>query len=360
MPQEQAGGPAEGALRARLAALEAENARLGRELQTARRDAARFRAMLASAADYAIFTTDPAGRVTSWNAGAENLLRWSEAEALGLDSRLLFTPEDRAAGIPEAEMALAAAEGRAGNERWHARKDGSRFWGSGLLVPLRDGSEQGFLKVMRDRTARREGDERQTLLLRELAHRVKNSLAMVLSMARQTGGRAADLTGFLEDFEGRIRALAAAHDLLSENGWLSVSLAALVRAALASHDDGRITVGVADQPLKPAAAQSLVMVMHELATNATKHGALAAGAGTVSLEARPEGDELVLAWREAGGRAVVPPRGRGFGTTLLEQVVAFQHQGRIGFDWRPEGLACTIRLPLAEVTARTGIPGEGG
>ena len=103
---------------------------------------------------------DPDRRVTGWNKGAENLLGWSEAEALGMDGRLTFTPEDRELGEPEAEMARAAAEGRAGNERWHRRKDGGRFWGSGLLVPLR-GGERGFLKVMRDRTARREGDERQ-------------------------------------------------------------------------------------------------------------------------------------------------------------------------------------------------------
>jgi PAS domain S-box-containing protein len=149
----------------RLAELEEENARLRRELEAARNDAARFRAVLESAADYAILTTDPDGRVTGWNKGAENLLGWGEAEALGMDGRLTFTPEDRERGEPEAEMAMAAAEGRAGNERWHRRKDGGRFWGSGVLVPLRGDHERGFLKVMRDRTARREGDERQRLLL---------------------------------------------------------------------------------------------------------------------------------------------------------------------------------------------------
>ena len=109
------------AARTRLAALEAENARLGRELEAARGDAARFRAVLESAADYAIFTTDPDLRVTSWNAGAENLLGWSRAEAAGMDSRLTFPPEDRARGAPEAERARAAAEGRAEVERWHVR-----------------------------------------------------------------------------------------------------------------------------------------------------------------------------------------------------------------------------------------------
>jgi PAS domain S-box-containing protein len=336
-----------------------ETARLRRELEAARRDAARFHAILESAADYAIVTLDPDLRVTGWNKGAENLLGWSEAEALGMDGRLTFTPEDRELGEPEAERDRAAAEGRAGNERWHRRKDDGRFWGSGLLVPLR-GGEPGFLKVMRDRTARREGDERQVLLLRELSHRVKNSLAVVRAVARQSGERATDLAGFLDDFEGRLGALAAAHDLLSESGWLGASLAALVRETLDPHDDGRIGVRVEDLALRPVVAQDLVLVLHELATNALKHGALSAPCGSVTLEGRVEGDRLVLAWRETGGPPVWPPGERGFGTTLLEQAVEHRHGGKVELDWRPEGLACTIRLPLGEVEAEIAPPPKGG
>jgi len=335
----------------RLAELEEENARLRRELEAARDDAARFRAVLESAADYAILTTDPDGRVTGWNKGAENLLGWTEAEALGMDGRLTFTPEDRERG--EAEMATAAAEGRAGNERWHRRKDGGRFWGSGLLVPLRGDHERGFLKVMRDRTARREGDERQRLLLQELAHRVKNSLAVVLAVARRSGERAADLAGFLEDFEGRLLALAAVHDLLSDNGWLGVPLPGLVRLALAPHDgEGRVGAEVEDLAVRPAAAQDLVLALHELAVNATKHGALSAAGGVVAVTVRARDGDLVLAWRETGGPAVAPPSGRGFGTALLEAVASHERGGRLETDWRPEGLACTLRLPLAAVAAR--------
>jgi PAS domain S-box-containing protein len=338
--------------------LEAENARLRQELERAREREARLEAVLESAADYAIFTTDPAGMITSWNAGACNLLGWDEAEALGMDGRLTFTPEDREQRAPETEMAKALAEGRAENERWHQRKDGSRFWGSGLLLPLRGTAAGGFLKVMRDETARREGDERQGLLIRELAHRVKNSLTLIMAMARQTGLRAADLDEFLGAFEGRLKALAAVHDLLSEEGWRSTPLTALVRTALAPHE-GRVRLGrVADLRLKPAAAQDLVLALHELATNAAKHGALSAPEGHVALGGRVSEGELVLTWREAGGPPVMSPTGRGFGTTLLERVVTHQHKGRVELDWRPEGLVCTLILPLAEIADQAAGPIE--
>jgi PAS domain S-box-containing protein len=346
------GGKGRAAPRGRLGELEAEVARLRRELDASRWDASRCRAILESARDYAILTVDSGGRVTSWNAGAAHLLGWSEGEAQGMDSRLTFTPEDRARAAPEAEMAQAAAEGRAEDERWHLRKDGTRFWGSGLLVPLDGSAEPGFLKIMRDRTERREGDERQGVLLRELAHRVKNTLALILSMARQTGSRAADLVEFVGAFEGRLQALAAAHDLLSESGWRSTSLAALVEAALAPHQ-GRggepIRVEARDLPLRPAAAQNVVLALHELATNAAKHGALSTPGGRVELEIGPAGDDLVLTWREEGGPAVAPSSEPGFGTILLEQLVAYQHGGEVRFDWQPGGLVCTLRLPLLEV-----------
>jgi two-component sensor histidine kinase len=188
----------------------------------------------------------------------------------------------------------------------------------------------------------------------------------VLAIAKQTGGGAADLAGFLEGFEGRLLALAAAHDLLSESGWLGTPLAALARVALAPHEDGgegRVRVEVAEgvPPLTPAAAQSLAMALHELATNAARHGALSAPGGSVKLEGRVEGGDLVVAWREAGGpRVAAPPRRRGFGTELLERVLAHQHGARTAFEWRPEGLACTVRLPLAEVASSTRTPVGGG
>ncbi|MEG3924865.1 MULTISPECIES: PAS domain-containing protein [unclassified Microcoleus] len=117
--------------------------------------------ILDSAKDYAIITLDTGGHVTSWNAGAQRLLGYSEAEIVGQDGRIIFTPEDSAARKPEAERHSALTKGRGENERWHVRKDGSRFWGSGLVRPLRDaaGEVQGFLKIMQDKTERRQIEE---------------------------------------------------------------------------------------------------------------------------------------------------------------------------------------------------------
>ncbi|MEG4082539.1 PAS domain S-box protein [Microcoleus sp. POL10_C6] len=117
--------------------------------------------ILDSAKDYAIFTLDIGGHITSWNAGAQRLLGYSETEIVGQHGRIIFTPEDSAARMPEAEMHIALTQGKAENERWHLRKDGSRLWGSGLVMPLRDadGEVQGFLKIMQDKTERRQIEE---------------------------------------------------------------------------------------------------------------------------------------------------------------------------------------------------------
>jgi len=114
-------------------------------------DADFLRLIFESATDFAVFAQDKSGNVIRWNVGAQRLLGFTEAEILGRDGDVIFTPEDRAAGAPEQERVKASSTGRSENERWHQRKDGSRFWGSGILMPLRTGD--GYVKIMRDRTA---------------------------------------------------------------------------------------------------------------------------------------------------------------------------------------------------------------
>jgi PAS domain S-box-containing protein len=118
-----------------------------------------LRAILESATDYAIITLDLNGAVTNWNSGARNILGWEESEVLGRDGAFIFTPEDREAGAHRQEMEKALTEGRALDERWHLKKDGTRFWGNGILTPFRDGELQGYLKILRDQTEQRQAED---------------------------------------------------------------------------------------------------------------------------------------------------------------------------------------------------------
>ncbi len=120
-----------------------------------RQSEGRYRAIVESATDYAIITLDLDGRITGWSRGARAVLGWEEAEVLGQSGALIFLPEDRAASVPEAEMRKARSTGRAADERWHVKRDGSAFWASGQLTPLRDGDVHGYLKILRDHTEQR-------------------------------------------------------------------------------------------------------------------------------------------------------------------------------------------------------------
>jgi len=157
--------------------------------QVCARDQGLLSAILDSASDYAIIALDPDNKIALWNTGAQKLLGWVEDEVIGCNGAMIFTPEDRARGAVENEMARALAHGCAENERWHLRKDGSRFWGSGLLMPVKD--KQGFLKIMRDQTKRRETEkalEESELRFRTLAEHIPQLVFRSASMGERTWG----------------------------------------------------------------------------------------------------------------------------------------------------------------------------
>jgi PAS domain S-box-containing protein len=141
------------------AALKQINAKLRLSQAELQRSFELHRLILESATDYAIFSMDPSGKVISWNEGARRILGWEESEILGQAGSIIFTPEDRAAAAPDHEMDTALECGQAADERWHVRKDGSRFWARGQMMPLRDGEVRGFLKILRDRTEERRSQE---------------------------------------------------------------------------------------------------------------------------------------------------------------------------------------------------------
>jgi PAS domain S-box-containing protein len=212
-----------------------------------------------------------------------------------------------------------------------------------------------------DITGRKRAEQRQALLLAELNHRAKNLLALLQAIARQTATRAATPATFVAAFEGRLRALAAAHDLLTASGWGGAGLRVLLERTLAPYRRGataRLEIVAEDLPLVAAVAQDLSLAVHELAANAIKHGALSVPEGkvrlTAGMAATETARELRLIWRETGGPPVARPMTTGFGTTLLSSVLVHQHRGRVELDWRREGLVCAMHLPL-KATAQQGL-----
>jgi PAS domain S-box-containing protein len=336
------------AARRRIEEVEADNAAL-------RTEAERARHLLDSAVDYAIVTLDLEGRVTGWNEGARAILGYRDAEILGRTGALFFPAEDRASGVFVAEMCRAIEKGRATNERWHLRRDGSRFWASGMMMPLLDGNGQpvGFVNIMRDNTAIRAEEERRALQLTEMGHRMKNVLATVQAVAAQTLRHAGVPGSAQETLVRRLMALADSHDLLTRGGWESAPLADVVQRALAAYaESGRVTAEGPPVRLSADAVETIHLAFHELATNAAKYGALSAAGGRVevswTLRRTIKGTRLVeIDWREHGGPPVVPPTRQGFGSRLLERGLAQKVQGTVKLEFRPEGLACHICLPAA-------------
>jgi two-component sensor histidine kinase len=201
---------------------------------------------------------------------------------------------------------------------------------------------------------RKAAQERETLLAREVDHRAKNLLAVVQSIVTLTPAH--DAEELKSSVVGRIQALARAHSLLSDSRWDGVLLGDLVAEELAPfvvRITKRVTYGGPALTLRPAAAQSLALVLHELATNAAKYGALSVPAGKLNVEWARDEDELGpflrVDWTESDGPPVEEPEALSFGSNIIRASVERQLRGKVTKDWRPEGLFCTLRIPWAEV-----------
>jgi PAS domain S-box-containing protein len=330
---------------ARLQRLAAENAAL-------RRDAHVHRLTLESIVDYAVFAADKDLRVIDWNAGGERLLGWRADDIIGQPGQILFTPEDRARRAPEREAEIAATEGRAENERWHQRKDGSRFWGSGLMMPIRDGGRLvGYVKVMRDRTERRRAEQAQKLLMGELSHRVKNTLALTQALAEHTLRSKPDPAEFAAAFRDRLSALARAHDLLTQGLWDRSNITDVVSVSLGAWmPSGRISAKGPEISLTPQQAMTFSLGLHELATNAAKYGALSVPEGRVEIAWSGE-DEILFTWMERGGPPVTPPTRTGFGSVILGKALASAVAGEVKTAYPPQGFQIEIRFKRPAMAA---------
>lgn len=309
-----------------------------------------YLAAIVSSSNDAIISKTLDGRITSWNEGAEHIFGYTSNEMIGQPITRIIPPE-----LLQEEKAIIEKV-KAGERVEHfdtvrARKDGRRIDISLTVSPLRDkmGKVIGASKVARDITERKQSESLQRLLIDELNHRVKNTLATIQAIARQSLGRAASPGDFVESFNGRVQALARAHDLLIQGDMKGSKVADIVRdQVLLASNSSRIRFSGPHYVLDAKSSVQIALVLHELATNARKYGALSTPTGRLSIDWRMQvTDEprLIIDWRESGVPNVSAPNSRGFGTTLIERSLK-ANGGNATLQFDADGVVCRIDMPL--------------
>ncbi len=205
-----------------------------------------------------------------------------------------------------------------------------------------------------DVTDRYESEETQRLLMRELDHRMKNTLQVIQAIIRRTARSHRTLEKFEQSLLGRVNAMARAHELLAQERWLGADASTIIRQEASTFDTGSaIQINGPAIRLNPKAALSFALAIHELGTNASKYGALSTSAGKVdvdwSIDRTGKEPRFMLRWKESGGPPVTPPEQRGFGSLLIERSITYELDGEATVDYRPEGLVCTIFAPLRTI-----------
>ena len=243
-------------------------------------------------------------------------------------------------------------------EKRFVRPDGRVIWMSVRSSPVRaaDGTLLYVVRVVQDITERKQAEKRQKLLLDELNHRVKNTLATVQSLATQTARTASNPHDFRTNFEGRLIALSEAHDQLTRHHWERADLREVLSGSLAPYAaPDRVGRRGEDVELRPRAVLTLAMVIHELTTNAAKYGALSVPGGRVEIRWAPveqDGQRMLrLDWIERGGPPVAPPKRRSFGSRLIESSIAAELRGTSRLDFAEPGLICEMLMPWSAIAA---------
>lgn len=255
-------------------------------------------------------------------------------------------PDDQAAVRAAFDAAVAGVDGGR-YQLEHRTKAGRWIRASGQVTF--DGAGRPFRAVgtARDITAERAARDQQRLLVAELNHRVKNNLATVQSIAVQTARAATDLPGFIETFEGRLVALARTHDVLTATAWSAADLGEVVARETAAFGD-RVSRRGAACPLTAQQALALGMIIHELSTNAAKHGALSRPGGVVDICWSRDGAATTLTWRERGGPQPGAPGTGGFGSRLMRRLAEGDLRGRLALDYAPDGLVARLEFDASE------------
>jgi PAS domain S-box-containing protein len=301
----------------------------------------------------AIYTTDVDGRITYFNRACVDFA--GRTPVLGEDrwcvTWKLYAPDGQPLPHDKSPMALALMnlEGMHGVEAIAEKPDGHRINLAAFPTPIfdRSGECAGAVNMLIDVTEQRQAQERLSLLAREIDHRSNNLLTLVQSLVRLT--RAQSIDAYRDELEGRIAALARANALIAEARWNDIDLATLVAEEFGAFGRERFETAGPAIKLSPASAQSLGMVIHELCTNAVKHGALSVIQGKVQLTwAIDDTQGFMLIWNESGGPPTTEPRRKNTGNAVILGAVR-QLKAEIFREWRPEGLRCTLQCGLSRL-----------
>jgi PAS domain S-box-containing protein len=305
-------------------------------------------AAIVESSDDAIVSKDLNGSVVTWNRGAERIFGYAAEEIIGKPI-LIIIPPDR-----QNEESLILDGVQRGERIDHfdtvrRRKDGTLIDISLTVSPIKDenGRIIGASKIARDVTERKRQETFINVLSREVDHRAKNLLAVVQSMVTLTEG---DTPAALKAaISGRIQALANAHNLLAVSHWQTAFVKSIVEHELDPYKSRTMITGPS-YAVGARAAQSIAIVLHELATNAAKYGALSASSGSVGVEwSLQPNQHLFLRWTEVGGPEISPPSREGFGSRVIKMMIQ-NSDGSVQFDWRSAGLVCSIDIPMEQAS----------
>ncbi|HWW65968.1 MAG TPA: response regulator [Sphingomonadaceae bacterium] len=301
----------------------------------------------------AVVEFDAALRFMSWSQGAQRMFGWEAAEIVGsrLDTFGWIHDEDAPAISASIREMFAGGEPRTVHHHRFRHKDGTVLDCECYCSVLLDsaGNPLSINTQILDVTERKRAEETRHLLIGELNHRVKNTLASVQAIANQTLRHVESPADFAPKFSGRIQSLARAHSLLSSTTWKGARLTELIQDQidLGAIDETKLSVSGPAIDLEPQLALHLALILHELGTNANKYGALSVEEGHVTLDWSIKNEMLTLRWVERGGPPVTPPSRRGFGTTLIERSIK-SDGGKARPRYDADGICWEIELPIGE------------
>ena len=306
----------------------------------------RYLATILTQSPDAFLAVNPAGTVIACNDSA--IAKFGAGIEGGNIADSEFLPEDQRTRVRELVGRASRGETLFEEIRFAGRQDEQEFAELSFApVHHEDGVIASVSVTARDITERKRYERHQQLLIAELNHRVKNTLAIVQSVAHQTFTRDKPPRDAIDAYEGRLTALAAAHNLLTRQNWESASLADVVTQALKPFcREKRCSWQGPELKVPPRIAVTLTLALHELATNAQKYGALSEAGGAIEVNWEIDGGQLELQWTEVGGPPVAEPTTTGFGTRMLRRALVAELSGTVDMEFNSDGLVCRIRAPL--------------